>query len=1014
MKKLLTLLAGFCLTSLYLHAQETFPRNDVMDKRAHAYAFTHATIVMSPDKTIESGTLLIRDGKIESVGADVAIPSGYTTVDLNGKYVYPSFIDVYTNYGLPKVQSGRRGRRGGPEQIESKTKGAYNANQAIKSHYQAAEAFAVDDKTAAVWRKLGFGAVLSFNPDGVARGTSALVSLAKDRPNEVMLNKAAAAHYSFNKGTSTQSYPVSSMGYISLLRQTYLDAEWYASQQPRPFMDQSLEAWISQQDLPQIFEASNWMTALRADKVGDEFGVQYIIKAGGNEYQRMDEIKASKATFILPLNFPDAYEVEDPLDAEQVSLRDMKHWEMAPANPAYFQQNEINFVLTTHGLKNKQQFMSNLRKAIKHGLSKEKALAALTTGPASLLGMADHIGSLEKGKIANFIISSGEIFESKTVIYQNWIQGKSYHLNEMNVRNFAGAYDLRVGDEVHKLMISGEAGKHKAHILVNDSTKKNVNLKLDGEWATLSFQTGKKKESIRLSGWWEEKGQGWKGKGQQVDGQWVSWQAMYKEATMADNKGKAKKGQGKSSAKPELGELIYPFLPFGSTAIPKQETILIKGATVWTNEASGILENADVLIENGKIKKIGKNISKKGARMISGVGKHLTSGIIDEHSHVGGGGNEILANSSLVRITDQINSEDINIYRALAGGVTAIQVLHGSANPIGGQSALIKLRWGHGPEALRIKGADEYIKFALGENVKRSRNDESIRYPQTRMGVEQVYVDAFANAREYEKSWKEYNALSVGRSPAPAIKPRRDLTQEAMLKILNEEMFITCHSYVQSEINMLMDVADRFDFRVNTFTHILEGYKVADKMKAHGVGASTFSDWWNYKWEVRYAIPYNAAIMHREGVVTAINSDSGELMRRLNSEAAKAVKYGGIPEQDAWKMVTLNPAKLLHLEDRMGSLKVGKDGDVVLWSDHPMSIYAKAEKTIIDGTVFFDLEKDKQLREYVRLERARLIQKMKDAKKSGAPSRRRGSSYELNIHCDDVLGQESEHTFEHH
>jgi hypothetical protein len=361
----------------------------------------------------------------------------------------------------------------------------------------------------------------------------------------------------------------------------------------------------------------------------------------------------------------------------------------------------------------------------------------------------------------------------------------------------------------------------------------------------------------------------------------------------------------------------------------------------------------------------------------------------------------------MVRIGDNIDAENINVYRALAGGVVAVQILHGSANPIGGQSALVKLRWGESPENYKIQGADRFIKFALGENVKRTANPSSIRYPQTRMGVEQVYVDAFTSAREYEKRWSAYNSLPA-KEKMLAVKPRRDLADEAMLDILNKKLFITCHSYVQSEINMLMKVAERFNFRVNTFTHILEGYKVADKMARHGVAASSFSDWWNYKWEVRYAIPYNAAILHRAGVVTAINSDDAEMGRRLNQEAAKIVKYGGVSEEDALKMVTLNPAKMLHLDSQMGSIKVGKSADIVLWTDHPLSVYAKAEKTIIDGKVYFDMEKDEQNNREQQAERARLIQKLKNAKKTGMPTQRPEGRSQAEFHCEDVLGIASE------
>ncbi len=436
--------------------------------------------------------------------------------------------------------------------------------------------------------------------------------------------------------------------------------------------------------------------------------------------------------------------------------------------------------------------------------------------------------------------------------------------------------------------------------------------------------------------------------------------------------------------------------------MPKVETVLLKNATLWTNESEGIIEQTDILLIDGKISNIGKNLSASGAKVIDATGKHVTSGIIDEHSHIGASSiNDIATNSGMVRIGDVLNPTDYNIYNALAGGVSVVQILHGSANPIGGQSALIKLRWGSNPEGMKIKGADGYIKFALGENVKRSSNPNSVRFPQTRMGVEQVYVDAFSSAVAYDKKWKAYNGLSK-KAKAGALAPRRDLAMETMSEIINKKRFVSCHSYVQSEINMLMKVADQFDFNINTFTHILEGYKVADKMKAHGVGASTFSDWWAYKWEVRYAIPYNAAIMHNAGLVVAINSDDAEMGRRLNQEAAKSVKYGGMSQEDAWKMITLNPAKLLHLDDRMGSLKVGKDADVVVWSGNPLSVYSKVETTIIDGVIYFDSQKDAEMDVWIEKERARLIQKMKAAKKNGSETQKPKGEKPKSFHCDDL------------
>jgi imidazolonepropionase-like amidohydrolase len=422
--------------------------------------------------------------------------------------------------------------------------------------------------------------------------------------------------------------------------------------------------------------------------------------------------------------------------------------------------------------------------------------------------------------------------------------------------------------------------------------------------------------------------------------------------------------------------------------------VLLKNATVWTNEKDGILQNADVLLENGKIKAVGKGLSAGGAKVIDATGKHITPGIIDEHSHIAitGGVNEgAQSNSAEVRVADVVNPEDVNIYRQLAGGVTTSHLLHGSANPIGGQSQLIKLRWGKNAEELKFAGSDGFIKFALGENVKQSNFGTGMRFPVTRMGVEQVFVDDFTRAKEYKK------ALAGKGSSA-----RRDLELDALVEILDNKRFITCHSYVQSEINMLIHVADSLGFKINTFTHILEGYKVADKMKAHGIAASTFSDWWAYKMEVAEAIPYNGAIMHNVGITTAFNSDDAEMARRLNQEAGKAVLYGGLPEEEALKLVTLNPARMLHIDSKVGSLKPGKDADVVIWSANPLSIYAKAEKTFVDGVAYWDMERDAKVRADQQTEKARIIKKMLDSKNKGGRTQRPAAPAQRIYNCETM------------
>jgi imidazolonepropionase-like amidohydrolase len=446
-----------------------------------------------------------------------------------------------------------------------------------------------------------------------------------------------------------------------------------------------------------------------------------------------------------------------------------------------------------------------------------------------------------------------------------------------------------------------------------------------------------------------------------------------------------------------ISKVTYPFAGLGNEVIPQQETILIKNATVWTNEKEGKVANTDVLLKAGKIAKIGKDITEAGARVIDGTGKHLTPGIIDEHSHIAAMSINEGAQSvtSEVRVGDNMNPEDINIYRQLSGGVTTSHILHGSANTIGGQTQLIKLRWGASDDGIKFAGADPFIKFALGENVKRTTAVlGNNRFPDTRMGVEEMLTDAFDRAADYQKALKA--------NP----NTRRDLELEAISNIMNNKLFITCHSYVQTEITYAMRVIEQFnnkgyDFKVNTFTHILEGYKVADKMKKHGASAATFSDWFNYKTEVQDATAYNAAIMQRVGVNTIINSDDAEMARRLNQEAGKIVKYGGVSEDEAFKMVTLNPAKALHIDNKVGSIKVGKDADVVLWTDNPLSIYAKSLYTIVDGTVFFDRAKDAEKSKAIATERAKLIQKMLGEKKAGAPMRPAMPSYQTILSCGD-------------
>jgi imidazolonepropionase-like amidohydrolase len=406
---------------------------------------------------------------------------------------------------------------------------------------------------------------------------------------------------------------------------------------------------------------------------------------------------------------------------------------------------------------------------------------------------------------------------------------------------------------------------------------------------------------------------------------------------------------------------------------------LIRNATVLTI-THGTLQNSDVLIRNGKIAGVGKNLkASANARVIDGTGKFVMPGIIDCHSHtmMDAVNEGTLAVTSMARTRDILNPTDVNVYRELAGGVTTINILHGSANPIGGLNSVVKIKYGRPIEDFIFPGAMPGIKFALGENVKRSSspNQPGVqrRYPNTRMGVEETIRDAFTRARDYKKTWDEYNA-AVKRGDRNLIPPRRDLQLDPLVEVLEGKRYVHSHCYRADEILMLINIANEFGFKVKTFQHVLEGYKVAKEIAQHGAGGSTFADSWGYKIEAYDAIPYNTAIMTRAGVVTSVNSDSDERARRLNLEAAKAMRYGDLSEAEALKLITINPAIQLGIQDRVGSIEVGKDADLAIWNAHPLSVYARVDTTFIDGDIFFDRQQDIARRAELAKERAVLEQ----------------------------------------
>ncbi len=874
-----------------LSQKEYFPTNSGVKVVNEPYkAFVNATIVVNSEKTIENGTLIFRDGKIIDVGSGIKIPKNSIVIDKKDKFVYPSFIETTSSMSVKEAKRlaySTRSAMYGP------TREGFYWNDHILSDYRAYLDYKYDTNKAKELRASGFGVVNTHRSNGIHSGTGILLALSdSSNENQRVLSNNSTEFYSFTRNAlSNQSYPTSIMGSMALIRQFFHDLEWYSKGQAKN-KDYAIEAAIRNISMPKIWNSGSNLNFLRALKISKELDIPFAVVGSGLEYMDLNAIRQYKNKLIIPVNFPAAYDVSDPDLTKKISLGSLREWNQAPSNLYMLEKNNIQFSVTSSGLKKKSELLPNLRKAIRRGLSTKLALDALTVNPASILKVKGVTGELTKGSYANFLVTSKPIFDDKSEIYENWVLGEKHVVKKENK----------------------ETTKNK--VAVNDTIKK----------------TDKKPKVI------------------------------------------------------DFVPVTFPNKAYGNKSIPQSENMIIRNATVWTNEDEGILQNTDVAVSNGVIVEIGQNLeNNNGSKEIDGTNKHLTAGIIDEHSHIAASSiNESGHNSSAeVTIEDVINPNDISIYRTLTGGVTTIQILHGSANPIGGQSAIVKLKWGETAENMLMKDAAKFIKFALGENVKQSNWSSYSRFPQSRMGVEQVYVDFFQRAKEYGEQWDKYNNLSK-RAKSKTPKPRYDIEMEVMWEILKGERHISCHSYVQSEINMLMKVAESFGIKINTFTHILEGYKVATKMAKHGAGGGSFSDWWAYKYEVIDAIPYNGPILSEAGVLVAYNSDNAEMIRRLNQEAAKAVKYGGLSEEEAWKYVTLNPAKLLRIDDKVGSIAIGKHADLVIWSHNPLSIYAVAEKTIIEGAIFYDYSKLDEKIDQNEKEREIIITQLKEAKKGGA------------------------------
>jgi len=953
------------------------------------HAIRNARIVTGPGSVIARGTIVMRDGLITAVGANVAIPADARVWEGDSLTIYPGLIDAFVMPAAPAgPPAGGGGRRGPqPPQQEEAPRGPVHELAAVRAEVRVVQSLPLDGAQLESLRAAGFTAAQVAPRQGVVRGTSAVIGLGTNGANANVVRPDVAQVMALDP-VRGGVYPGSLMGAIAVMRQVFMDAKWYRDATAAAAKKATTErvpenlAWAALQPVirgeqPVVMVASEMLEVLQASKIASEAGVTASIVTGGDEYKRVAEVAATKRPLIVPVNFPDAPDVSDDANALEVRTEELRAWQAAPANAATLAKAGVTFSLTSNGLKDVKTFRSMVTKAIARGLSEDQALAAVTTNPAKLLGLSGKLGVIAPGAIANLTVTRGPLFSESSKVREVWVDGARYETNK-DESTPKGDWLIDWGHGPHAFTVSVDKDT-TAKLVVGSDTVRATNVRLEGERIRFTMQHGSEPaEDLDLTA-----------RNDALKGTLAVTGVGQHDVTGRPVK---------KEERPKKPETLVPVpVVMGNSEAwrsskPAQPAILlVKNATVWTSGPQGILEGTDVLVKAGKISAIGKNLAApKGAAVVDATGKHVAPGIIDEHSHSAILGNVNECTNSVtceVRIQDVINSESINIYRQLASGNTIMHLLHGSCNSIGGQCAVIKNKWGAPPEELFYTLAPGTVKFALGENPKQANfgADRTSRYPKTRAGVEQTIREAFNRAQDYDRSFAEF------KSGKRSIPPRRDLQLDALSEIIHGTRLIHCHSYRQDEILMLMRLTESYGFHVNTFTHILEGYKVADEIAATGASALGFTDWWGYKQEVIDAIPWNEYIMWDRGVNVGFNSDSDELARRLNTEAAKAIKYGGVPRDEALKMVTLNPAKSLKIDKYVGSLEVGKDADFAIWSGEPLSPYSVCEQTWIEGRKYFDRTADLAGRAELAAERSALIAAARAAKQAPGATGNRGN-----------------------
>jgi imidazolonepropionase-like amidohydrolase len=988
-----SLLGLAALAAGTLQAQQASRTEPVAGLRGNStgfHALVGARVVTAPGQVLDNATIVIRNGVVTAVGAGAAAPAGARVWDLKGLTVYPGFIDAHADLGGDAPQQGGDV---GPTHWNPQVRAWFSTTANLK-----------DDSTRRIaLRSLGFGAALAVPRQGLFRGTASVVNLSDAGVRERVLRPDLAQSVGFQRSFALGGmYPNSTMGTTALMKQTLLDAEWYIrawgayetsgrSILP-PETSEALAALgkAVKGQQPVVFQTDSEEEYLRAYKIASEYKLTPWFRGSGQEYRLVDVLKGRTQPLIVPLAFPDAPNVANPEAASNASLADLRHWYLAPTNPAQLAANNIPFALTADGLSSLNQFFPNLRVAVARGLAPDKALAALTTVPAQWLGIERTHGTIAVGKAANLVVSEGDLFTEEGAIRDVWVQGTRFGVTRPPQVDPRGTWTITSEDQgtFKSATLRLEGPLNRIRGTIEMPSRRPVNL----TGVRVIAETG------RLEATFNGEQLGLEGavllSGAVRDNEFYGWMSLPTgtDATYKGTRTEPFQGPARGAVAVKVPKIDLPFIrpsmEFGRASQPEQPAVLVvRNATVWTQGAQGKLENADLLVQAGKIVKVGQKLAApKGAVEIDATGKHLTPGLIDPHTH---GGVSSINESGFaivpeVQMGDVITHNNIWFYRQLAGGLTTTMIKHGSANPIGGENVFVKTRWGSLPDEYKITNAPRTVKFALGENPKRSPT----RYPNTRMGVQEIIRDHFLAARDYEKEWKAWEKTKTG------LPPRRDLRMEALLDILNQKLLVSSHGYRADEFLALVRLAEEFGFRIQTLQHGVEAYKIADELKKSGVAAVVWSDWGAFKMEAYDATSFNARLLLEAGVVTSLHSDDNEISTRMNWEAGKLLR-SGVNEIDALSTVTLNAAKAVAIDSRIGSLEAGKDADFVIWNGNPLSQFTKAEQTWVDGRRYFSLDEDKTLREEVARQRAQLIQAIlaaapADAPAAGAPARGRG------------------------